>query len=281
MPRSSRGFTLIEVAVSLVLAGVIGLAAYRLISATGRFFENHSFRIATSDHLRMAVSILVGELRELDSRGGDLVDISQSSVTYRAWRSIAFVCDRPTPGEVSLTVSEEPFLGLRRIERGRDSLLIFSEGVSWLPDDDVWLSAAVTATSRGAACESGAPGVRLTLSGPVSGDLSRVPHGAPVRAYQLTRLRGYPDGDGTIWLGLSEWREGSGWSTMQPIVGPLAGRGFRLRYLDELGQATTDPTAVALIETTVVAAYPLRPLGAGSAGDSLVVLVSLRNRSAK
>ena len=88
------GLTLAELLVAVVLLGVVVSAAYRLMVTGGRFFREHSSRIEVADNLRTAVSILTSEVRELDSGGGDLGDISDQSLTYRAMRSTAFVHDR-------------------------------------------------------------------------------------------------------------------------------------------------------------------------------------------
>jgi prepilin-type N-terminal cleavage/methylation domain-containing protein len=278
MKAGNRGFTLVELVVSLVLGSLVAFAMHGVISAANRFFQELSQRTQVSDRLRTAISAVAGELRELDSSGGDLIAIAPSSVTYRASRSTQFVCQAPSGADSVLTVYRNLSFGLRQVAPGRDSVLVYAERGHARRNDGHWLTSAVTSRTE-RVCPSGDPGVGLALAGVSGLELSQVPTGAPLRAYQTTRLRLYHDRTGTAWLGLSEWREGSGWSATQPLVGPLEDQGFRLEYVDGLGAATGSPTAVRQVRITVVA------LGSasgqriqGALRDSITTLVTLRNR---
>ncbi len=277
---SEAGLTLAELLMAIVLLGVAASAVHRLMTTGGRFFREHSSRIEVAYNLRTAVSILASEVRELDSGGGDLCEIGAQSLTYRAMRSTGFVCRNPGAAAEQVVISTEPVLGLRPVEEGRDSVLIFSEGHLATIWDDRWLTAAVDLVEPGQVCPSGSEGLRLRLSGLDSAKLDGVRAGAPVRAFQVTRVRSYQDASGVTWLGLSEWRQSSGWSVTQPIVGPLAPRGLTISYFDPSGAPTSDPSRVAIVRFGITMAGSLRSLPARSGGvrDSLIAIVSLRNR---
>jgi hypothetical protein len=266
---------------AVVLMGILSIAMHRLIATGGRFFREHSSRIEVGHNLRAAVSILASEVRELDSGGGDLSEINPRSMTYRAMRSTAFVCAEPEPTGGQLVIFREPVLGLRPLEAGRDSALVFSEGISGTVEDDRWLTAAVDRVEPGPACQSGSEGPLVRLSGLGSSGLVGVRGGAPVRAFQPTRIRSYQDASGATWIGLSEWRESSGWSVTQPIVGPLAPQGFSIGYMDSGGAPTADPSQVALVrfDLTMMASHRALLRVAGHVTDSLSTVVSLRNRT--
>jgi len=278
-PRARRGFTLAELLVAVVLTGIVSTSIYRLITSGGRFFRQHSSRIEVGENLRAAASFLASEVRELSSDGGDLVEINASSMTYRAMRSTAFVCADPDEAGSELLISREPMLGLRALEAGRDSVLVLAAGDP-MAGADPWIAAAVTRVELAAACPSGSQSLRVSLSGLDSNRLAGVRLGAPVRAFQPTRIRSYRDASGATWIGLSEWRDSTGWSVTQPIVGPLAPRGFSIAYLDEGGALTADPSLVALVRFDIAMIGSLRSLPAASAApaDSLTTVVSLRNR---
>jgi len=92
----------------------------------------------------------------------------------------------------------------------------------------------------------------------------------------------YRDGAGQHWIGLREWRQTSGWSITQPVLGPISATGLELSYLDSQGQTMTLPERVAMVGMTLTGVSERRwiPL-AGSRGlvkDSLTTLATLRNR---
>ncbi len=278
--NGSPGFALVELLLALTLAGIVALAIQRVLVAGTRFFAEHALRVEVGHNLRTAMSLVTAELRELNPAGGDLIEMASSSVTYRAMRHASFVCGPADLATRKVPVALDPQLGLRAVEPGRDSVLILSMGRGEAAEGEAWQSAAVDSVAH-VPCPSGAPGWLLTLSGVDAAVLGGVPVGAPVRGYQVTRLRSYEDATGVVWLGLSEWRAESGWSVTQPIIGPLEGlEGFRLEYLDADGQLTGDPSHVRLVNISLALAGSRRVSrrgGSHAPRDSLRSAVSFRN----
>jgi prepilin-type N-terminal cleavage/methylation domain-containing protein len=277
-----KGLTLIELLVGLSLLAVFSTAVVGLLVQGQRSYQQQVERVQVQAHLRTGIAIIAAELRELgssDSAGPDLLEMKPSSVTYRAMRSTHFLCATPGPASGDLVVWKVPSYELRQLEPGRDSLLILAENNPTLESDNAWRTAAVTSVHQGLFCPGPAEGLRISVVGAV---LAGVEGGAPVRAFQVTRMLLYGDRSGQHWLGLREWRAASGWSTTQPVVGPVAANGLRLSYLDARGETTTSPERVALIGITFAGVGERRwiPL-AGSRGlvrDSLTTYVTLRNR---
>ena len=62
-----RGFTLVELLVSLVLLGVVSSAALQLVIASQRGFQWHAASADLGANMRIAISLIPGELRGLSS----------------------------------------------------------------------------------------------------------------------------------------------------------------------------------------------------------------------
>ncbi len=281
-PVRQRGFTLLELIVSLVLSGMVGAVAVGIAVSSARFFRHQSERVEVQRNLRVAASLLASELRGLNAGGGDVIAMGASSLVYRAMRYTSFLCSVPDTVRAVITVGLETSFGLRHIEAGRDSLLLMLERDLMTDADNAWVSAGVVSVAN-AVCPDSSPGLSIGVDGLVGGSLTDALVGAPVRAFQVTELRLYRDGGGVFWLGFREWKPGSGWSTVQPAVGPFTAEGIRLAYYDAWGNEAAGPLEVELVGVTVVAAGS-GPLGGGwlrggEIRDSARIVVALRNNS--
>ena len=275
-----RGLSLVELIIALLLLGVVATGTVRIVTGSMRSFRRQAARSQIQASLRSAVAIVASELRELGS-GGDLIEIAPASITYRAMRNTAFLCRAPDPRQSEITLWRTPTHGLRQLEAGRDSILIFAENDSRIVGDNTWLSAAVVAVTGGDLCPDGSAGVQVRLAGMSPESLVGVDRGAPVRGFQVTQLLLYHDSRRVYWLGWKEWRLGSGWSITQPVLGPLAPAGLRFEYLDSSGRATNSPSSTAVITLKLVAQSSGRAVAvAGANGvviDSVTTSVALRN----
>jgi len=275
-----RGFSLIELLVALSIT-CIAVAAIGSTFVTG--LRAHSRQIQlfhVRANLRIAMAALTRELRGLDAAdpmGGDILEMNRSSLTYRAVRAAQFLCTPPSTSDLSITVWENPQIGLRQIEPGRDSLLLFAENNPSTSEDNIWRTAGLSGTTAGPFCPGNEPGIRLFLTGLSESELGEVHRGSPVIGFQVTRFLLYPDRNRDYWVGMRELRPGTGWTITQPVFGPVTRNGLRFDFLDSEGAATTEPKDVARIGVTVVA------VGLGGAEtrnpvlDSLVLLFGLRN----
>lgn len=279
-----RGFTLVELIVSLGLTGVVTVAVGSVFVTGLRTYTRQIELAQVRANLRTAMATVTRELRGLDAGdplGSDIAEMQRSSLIYRATRSTYFLCTVPNVSTSTVTVWQQPHAGLRQIEPGRDSLLLFAENDAAIPADNSWLPAALSSVTAGGFCPGGEPGFRLVVRGVSKHELGGLRRGAVVRGYQMTKILLYSDAQGRSWVGLREWRPGSGWSITQPILGPVARDGLLFDYFDANGGLATSPAAIARIAVKVVGVGYQRAVGGAGpvtlVRDSLVIHVGLRN----
>jgi len=275
-----RGFTLAELLIAMVLFGIVSTAIYQVLVNNQRVYRQQTQRIELTDNIRSAVAIVQTDLRELnaaDPAGSDIVEMTDSSLTYKAMRSLYVTCQPASGGTVILDTT---MIGLRALDAEFDSLLVFADLNTQLASDDVWRHVNVTAVQRSNSCPSGRPSINVSVSPSIAGADSALA-GYPVRGFEVVDVRRYADASGAIWLGSRRYSKSSGWSGLQPIVGPLASGGLRFAYFARDGSITSNRSQVARIGITVIGrtSQPVR-LNTGSMGyltDSLVTYVALRN----
>jgi prepilin-type N-terminal cleavage/methylation domain-containing protein len=279
--RYRRGFTLVEILVSLVVMLIVTGAIYQMLTSNQRLSRAQAERVSLQSNVRSGALIVPTELRELNTVIGGNIDQNDvltalaGDITYRAMRGIGFVCQTPTATEIRLARSS--YSAYRDPQPTRDAVYIFIDGNQDVSTDDSWLPLAVTGVSTGSTC-GGAPAITLTVP---TAALTAVPIGTPVRIYEVMQLQLYVNG-GKSWLGA---RSVSAGEAIQPVLGPLtAGNGLALQYLDVLGNPTTDVKAIKSIRVTIRGVTDQNiNLGSGSSGtqasvqDSLVTQVVLRN----
>lgn len=284
----ARGFTLLELVVALALLTVVTGGLWRALDASRQAYFAQMQRVELLRTLRASAIILPAELRELDPRDSDITAMSPTSITMRATRQLAFVCDPPRvseDGTVALTVRRRPFFGARRSFSVGDSALLFFEGDPATWGDDAWVRGEVV-SAVGEDCpdaDQPRPGYRLTLRlAQVAGspaDTRGVTRGAPVRGFATVAYTLYRSPSDTEWY-LGQQAQNA---TPQPLIGPLTGpTGVAFAYFDSAGASTTSVARVAEIEVRVRGrtALPIPVSQSRSVYeiDSLVTRVSLRNR---
>lgn len=279
--RYRRGFTLVEILVSLVVMVIVTAAIYKMLTSSQRLSRAQAERVSLQSNVRSGALIVPAELRELNTVLGNVANTDvlialPSDLTYRAMRGIGFVCQTPTATEVRIARSS--YSAYRDPAATRDGVYIFIDGNPDISTDDVWLPLAVTGVASASTC-GGASAIALTV--PLTAALTGVPVGTPVRIYETMQLQLYSNG-GKNWLGARSVSAGE--TSMQPVLGPLAANGLAFEYLDAGGVATTDRTAIKSIRVTIRGVTDQNiNLGDGSSGalasvqDSLVTQVVLRN----
>jgi hypothetical protein len=114
-------------------------------------------------------------------------------------------------------------------------------------------------------------------------DSVNVVAGGFVRITRPTRSSLYLAGDGRWYLGLRSWNSAAlAFNAIQPVSGPYAaatgGRGSRFQYYDSVGNrvpsGAADTRSIARVEAVLISEQSARD----STRDSLVVVVTLRNR---
>lgn len=272
-----RGFTLVEVMISLVLLVVISGIALRVLIHQHWSGIAAGERGALQSSLRGGSLYLLTELRELGGTPGDpdILAFAPESLTYRAMRGSGWTCAR-TPGLVSVVSAS--LHGYRAVQPNRDSLLLHQENGPAGAADDRWLQMPVLAVGAGSCPGVPSMGITTLL------DTTQVPPGsfsplAPIRTFEVMQIKLYQSG-GDYWLGT---RSVSAGETIQPVVGPLSSRGLDFAYFDSAGAPATTAGDIRSMEVTLrgLTAAPVRSGGgfgpAVRRPDSLVARVFLRN----
>jgi prepilin-type N-terminal cleavage/methylation domain-containing protein len=276
-----RGYTLVELLVVVVLAGVVAAVVCRSLQSNQRFYRSQSQVLDVEEGLRAIAQLVPAELRELNAGGGDVIAMGRDSITLRAMRSLGVICAPPAASTGTVIVADSLTFGWRAVDPSRDRALVFRDGSEDSADDDRWLELGVAGVSAGA-CGDGSGGTTLRLTGPTS-ELDSVSAGSPLRTYERVTYRLYTDEQGLSWLGERGYSDG-GWSALSPVAGPLrrAG-GLSFDYYDSAGAPAT--AAIAITRIALVArglsAGPIAVPGRATTGrqfeDSVVVQVALRN----
>ena len=278
----SRGFSLVELLVAMVVAGIVLAGVGKALLGAQRFYSAQAQVLEVQQNVRVVAQVLQQEIRGLDAGDGDIVAMSDTAITVKAPRVFAVTCAEPDVARGTLVVRNSLTSGLRAVDPARDSVLVFRDGDPTIATDDRWLRSSLSATGV-AGCADGAAGSRLTLGGVAGGlaQLDGVGPGSPVRAFEVVRYRLYGDGDGIWWLGTQSFT-GGGWSVTSPIAGPLRPRdGLAFAFLGAGGERASSASAVHLVRV-VVRGRSSAPIGspgrpAGAYQDSAVVSVFLRN----
>lgn len=269
--------------VALSLMGIVSASVYRLLVANQRAYHRQAQRIELNGNLRAVATMLPAELRELSANdsdaGSDIIAMSESAIRYKAMRSLYVMCQSPAAGGARLML-DTTVVGLQALDAERDSVLVFADRRSETADDDVWLHANVVSVAAGAGCPGGTKSIDVIIA-PALAATDTVLPGSPVRGFEVREIRKYTDGSGSRWLGARRYHKVSGWSQLQPLAGPLTGRGLVFAYFDSAGAIAANPAAVARIGITVIGrSAEMVRTAAGNVDflvDSLVTAVALRN----
>jgi prepilin-type N-terminal cleavage/methylation domain-containing protein len=250
-----RGFTLIEIMISLVIMMMVMGAVYKLILSSQRLARGQAERITLQSNVRVGSLAVLNDLRELNTATGglasdnDILEIDVSRIKYRGMRGAGIICQAPAIN-THVRISRSSFSGYRDPVATRDSLYVFIDGDPDTETDDAWLPVAITDVSTAAACPpiGGVNQDGITITTPATPALVALPSGTPVRIFEMMELKLH-QADGQSWLGA---RSISAGEAVQPVLGPLANdSGFVLTYLNAAGGVTADPTAIKSIQVTL------------------------------
>jgi prepilin-type N-terminal cleavage/methylation domain-containing protein len=286
--QRSAGFTLIELMIAIILAGIVLGSIYKTLQNNQRFYRSESQVLDVQQGVRAVAQLLPSELREVDAVAGDILAMGPDSITIRALRNTYFICATPIPASGTIITRNSQVYGYRAVDPTRDRALVFRDGNTQIMSDDTWQDYAISGVltgAHGSPCTDGTgAGTTMTLTGPIS-KLDSVTLGSPVRTYEQLTYRLYVDSSGVGWLGVRAYISGS-WGSVSPVAGPLNGTGgIALTYYDSTGAVTAVPTSVAQIMLQVrgLSETPImiqgRRANLQKYQDSLTVRVALRNNS--
>lgn len=280
---SRKGFTLVELLVALVLLSIVTMGIYKVLVSNDRVYSAQTQRMELAQNIRAAATILPADFRTLDATDGDISAMTSTSISIRAIRQLAIICDTPALGGLltglAFHVRKDPLYGPRMFNPATDSLLIYYEGDNGTRFDDDWRPARLVSYVS-SNCSDGKAGyslvVNTTLLPSQSNIKGSISYGSPVLGFENVTYKLYkPAGDTSWYIG---YQNSSG---TQPLIGPVLANGLSLAYYDSTGTVTTDPTEVAIIGVTVRARTSIPVRDAGQALrvpiDSMVMKVALRN----
>lgn len=276
------GFTIVELMIALVMAGIVMGAVYQLLAKNQRFYRAQSQITEVQQNIRAVAAILPGDMRELAASGGDIVSMGDSAITFRAMRSFNIICAPPNPGTGAIIVYGNLAFGYRALDPARDSLLVFRDGDSSMASDDRWILGGLgSITLNAGLCTDGTTGTTVRMTGANTALLDSVRTGSPLRGFEHVHYEYYDDGSGQWWLGV-QTMSGGAWGALTPVAGPLLpGGGLDFNYYDANGNATNTPSQVAAIEIAVKGRSQQQLMVEGRPRgffeDSLRVRVALRN----
>jgi prepilin-type N-terminal cleavage/methylation domain-containing protein len=298
---SRRAFTLLELAVVLVILGVAGAAMGMLLVRQQRFYRGASELLYAREGVRDALEVLAGDLRGIAVE--DTVRLlADSAIEIYSPIGSSVVC-QATEKEVGLPPSVPSGNTLSAFETEPDTgdIALFYRGTV---DGNRWEGHRIGAFSTRAlasACPSSspfsspddvartAPGFGLTLEAPLSPDIRP---GAPVRFIRRGRYSLYRGSDGAWYLGYRRCNAigASSCGAIQPLSGPYraysgnsSATGLLLEYYGRDGSrltAASSPLGLARVDVTArseskqqlsIEGHGVRP------ADSATVSIAIRN----
>jgi prepilin-type N-terminal cleavage/methylation domain-containing protein len=240
-PEPSRGFTLVELLIALVVTGILTAGLYTVMVVQNQGYSRVRELGDVHGTLRSSAALLGWNLRYTSPAGGDLYAIGPNSITLRSYQGTALICTKDPGGWYGLVRTEGG------VSLGADSVLIFAAGtVGQL--DDRWTTVALKtlAPPGGAICDWPSPPViarRLHVDVASPADTVGIRVGAAVRLFRGVQYGPFR-WNGRWWLGRNVG--GLGW---EPLAGPMPdSTGLQLRYFDAAGLPTAVPSQVSSVE---------------------------------
>lgn len=263
----SRGVTLAELLLALVLLGLVGALVTRTALQAERVARSHEERTRLHAGLDAAAGFLRAELADLGP--GDLAQIAPESLRYRATRGVGVTCLVAT-NEVRLVRAS--LRADRLPQAGRDSL--------WLPlaaDDPRQPDTGgvyLPIMSVGNATCGGAAALALgTLIDTLAHPLAALPPGIGLRLFEVMQARLYTS-LGSGWLGARSVTAGE---VIQPLAGPFTLAASRFAGWDSAGVPTLAAPLVRSLGAVLAGTRGNWPASAGSVTESTTILLAPAN----
>ena len=306
--RLKRGFTLVEMLVTLILLAIIGGAMTRVLVKQQQAFKDQSRSVKARRELRLGATVLPSEFRSISTSGGDITSMSESQLNVRAAIGTGVICSR-TSNVIFIpptNLANETLTSFASIPVNGDSVFLFDEGNDPGAVDDKWDVFAVQDIGASSTACPGAPYTDPVLDPPATkkrpayiltnsvlfplGIPDSVKVGAVVKFVRPVRYSIYQEGSGAWYLGMQQYKSGA-WQSTDALAGPfrpfVSGdanpSGLQFRYYDTLGVRITDFSKVndvgrvdVFLRTNAGSAALTERKGA-DLRDSVVMRVAIRN----
>lgn len=300
LTRARPGFSLAEIMVALVLLGIVATGIMTVIMRQQQFYRSATEVIDTRQQIRQATSVVPVDVRGVSSVGGDILNMSDSSLDVRGNIGSGVICSH-TANSVTIPplnlVYNRNFTTFLTRPKLNDVIIILDDKAAGNADDD-WIPytiSAIDSTLVGcpnfsdAALDAAKYRYRYTFTTNLS---PTIVDGAPLRMARGVKYAIYKSAsDNLWWLGYRECRgDGSGCAAVQPVSGPYrayvandtTNSGISFVYRDSTGAVTAAKADVARVELFVHGETqgPVA-LGGGQLSkyqDYVKVTIALRNR---
>ena len=260
-----RGLSLVEIMVALVLLGIVAPGIMTVVMRQQQFYRSATEVIDTRSQIRQAASVVPVDVRGVSSVGGDILNMSDSSLDVRGNIGSALVCSH-TPNSITIPplnlANGRYFTTFLTRPKVNDVLLIFDELTPGNQDDD-WVPytiASIDSANSGctnftdATLDNGKFRYVYTFTTNLS---PTIVDGAPLRMARGVKYSIYKSpSDGLWWMGYRECRgNGSNCDAVQPVSGPYKpyvpndtiNSGVSFVYRDSTGAITTNKANVARV----------------------------------
>ena len=310
-----RGFTLIEIMISVTLLGIIGAILTTVLVRQQRFHRAVAQVTDARSRMRDIATILPTDLRSISTAGRDILGISDTSIQFRAFVGSAIVCNYASATVVELPPQElssgNVLASWINPPQPNDYAYLYDSGTEAGNQDDSWGVFTITDTTSAAnsawcpttkgfatAADNNARRYRITLN--TAPNQARVEIGAPIRFAREVRYSVYLASDNQWYIGFQACTPNASYGTAgtcgtrEVLAGPVkpgtadtTTSGFFFVFRKRDG---TRVTALATSDTIASVSVGIRTtsgslLGATSSkaaselgGDSLRFTVGIRNR---
>ena len=257
-----RGFTLVELLIAVIIAGILGTALARLLVSDSRFAARQQAMLSARSTARTALNWMAEELRAVSD--GGLLDASSDTVAVRAPYAFGTACDKAGGLMLMALVPTDSLL----------YSLAVPDGLAWRRSSGTYRfvsGVSVSMSTDSATCA--ADSIRVIPDGQLVG-VTGVPSGAPFQPvpgsiaylYQTVSYKFAPSSDLPGRIGL--WRK-AGAAAYEELVAPFdtaAGFGFLVgSSFDALDDPPADLSTVSGLELRLVGASDFVPRGADRA----------------
>lgn len=292
-----RGFSLVELIVILALSTIVMGGLTSVLVRQQRFYRGTTDLIETRSQIRQAAGIIPSDLRGVSTIGGDILEISDTSMVFWATIGQGVTC-LGVPGSYSISVppltlaNGNTLASFTSTPAAGDTVYVYQDGATEAAVDDHWKAYGIT----GAPSSSTVPCAIPALTGVVDLNTPRqtfplatpldldITPGTPLRFVRRTRYTLYKAADNAWYLG---YCSPACVGAPQPIAGPFlsgggASKGVSFSYQNEAGAVTAVPASVAQV-SIVVRGQTRGTVDMGGykntyVGDSLRFSVAIRNR---